>query len=116
MQSASEQAGAALVVYFVPGAVAVSRPEDVDYFPWGEDLRDTTRYDLERPLRTLRELAAPLGVPVVDLTPDLRAHPRQPVYFPGSWHWNEEGHGVVAAAVARDLAQRGVTDIRCGGS
>jgi len=46
------------------------------------------------------------GIPMVDLTPSLKFHPVQPVYFPESWHWNKEGHKVVAGVIARDLLDR----------
>ncbi len=93
--------GAKLVIYYVPAAVAVSSPDQISYYPTGENL---ARYDLGRPLRALTEIARELAVPVVDLTPPLRASPVQPVYFSDSWHWNEEGHRVAAQAMADTLA------------
>lgn len=113
MQRTMAAAGARMAIAFVPGAVAVEQPADIAYFPIGEPLDDTTRYDLGRPLRSLRRLADPLGIPVWDLTPPLRAHGRHPVYFPTAWHWNAEGHRVVASAVAGRLAADGI--VRCTG-
>ena len=101
---------AEMIVYFVPGAVAVSTPADIHYFPRDLDLSDTSNYDLDRPLENLRRLAGTVGLPVVDLTPPLKNHKTQPVYFPDSLHWNPEGHKVVAAAIYDDLKMRGVSD------
>jgi peptidoglycan/LPS O-acetylase OafA/YrhL len=108
MKSACQRHGAELVIYFVPGAVAVSKPEHIDYFPWGVDLSDRSIYELDRPLNALRGLAAEIGLPVVDLTSHLKSNTVQPVYFPGSWHWNPEGHRVVASVIHDDIVGRGV--------
>jgi peptidoglycan/LPS O-acetylase OafA/YrhL len=98
MRRTAEEVGARLIVFFVPAAVAVSTPGQIEYLPPGEDL-DPARWDFGAPLRHLQSVAEPLGLPVVDLTPALRSHPQQPVYFPKEWHWNEEGHEVAASAV-----------------
>jgi hypothetical protein len=105
---AADGVGAQLLVFYVPGAIAVSRPQDIAYYPWSEPLGDRRRYDLERPLKVLTRLAAPLGIPVVDLTPELRSGTKRPVYFPESWHWNREGHVVAATVMLRTLSQRGI--------
>lgn len=107
MNEFCQEIGSRLVIYFVPGAVAVSRPSDIAYFPWDQDLSDQARYDLDRPLRSLRMIADPLKILVVDLTPYLRKHSKQPVYFPESWHWNKEGHQVVARVISETLANIG---------
>ena len=98
--------GGELVVMFVPGAVAVSPPEALDYFPFGYDLTDTAEFDLDRPRRAQAETAVSLGLPFIDLTPALRAHTAQPVYFPDAWHWTVEGHVVAAAALGTWLETR----------
>jgi len=108
MNSVCQQFKAGFIIYFVPGAVAVSQPSDIAYFPAGQDVTDRSKYDLTRPLRNLHIIADPLGIPVVDLTPALKSHAAQPVYFPDSWHWNEEGHKVVAGVIAKDLLDRGL--------
>lgn len=99
IQAAAAAVGARMEVLFVPGAISVVRPEDLDYFPRGEDLQDRGRYDLERPLRALRALAAPLHLPVHDLTPALRAADA-PAYFRTSLHFTEAGHRAAARAIA----------------
>ena len=103
---------ATFVIYFVPGAVAVSNTADIDYFPWNQDITDKSLYDLNRPLKNLLKITDSLGISVVDLTPHLKSHFRQPVYFPESWHWNKEGHKVVANVIAKDLADRGLLGSR----
>ena len=110
MKDVCTRNGAKMIVYFVPGAVAVSEPADIHYFPWDQDLSDASKYDLDRPLKNLQRLAGMVGLPVVDLTTVLKNHKIQPVYFPDSWHWNPEGHKVVADAIYDDLKMRGIFD------
>lgn len=107
MQDLCRRIDARFLVCFVPGAVAVSAPSDIAYFPWDVDLSDRSRYDLNRPLDALLSIARETGIAVLDLTPDLRRHVPQPVYFPESWHWNESGHQVVARTIAAALTQSG---------
>ncbi|MBD3321459.1 MAG: hypothetical protein GF350_10240 [Chitinivibrionales bacterium] len=94
------------VVVFVPGAVAVSDPKDIDYFPWGEDLADTSKYDMNRPNEVLKSLTTKLRIDLLDLTDTLRRHSDQPVYFERSWHWNKEGHRLVSNALSAALCER----------
>jgi hypothetical protein len=108
MRDTSSRAGARFMVFYVPAAVAVVKPSDMTYFPWDTDPSDRARFDMERPWRIVSRLGTELGVTTVDLTPPLSFHPRQPVYFPDSWHWNSEGHRVVADAIARSLESAGV--------
>jgi hypothetical protein len=101
MRDTVRASGADFRLYFVPGAVAVEDPRTLAYFPAGERLDDTTRYDLARPWRTLAPLCTTLDVACADLTPVL--HAARPTYFPTSWHWNAAGHAAVADALAGDL-------------
>jgi peptidoglycan/LPS O-acetylase OafA/YrhL len=103
MKSIADQNRSRFVVCFVPGAVAVSKPSDIHYFPWDVELSDEHKFDMEKPLKNLKKVAGGLAIPVLDLTPRLKSHPIQPVYFPGSWHWNPEGHRAVAASIASFL-------------
>jgi hypothetical protein len=100
--------GARMLIAFVPGAVAVSDPGQISYFPWDQDLSDGSRYDLGRPWRELHRIATGLGVPALDLTSALRNATPQPVYFPESWHWNDRGHSVAADAIADGLERLGL--------
>ena len=108
MNGVCHENGCRFVIYFVPGAIAVSKPADIAYFPRGEDLSNKKLYDLDRPFLTLKTMANQLNIPLVDLTPYLRRSKKQPVYFPESWHWNNEGHQVVAGVIAQDLIERGL--------
>lgn len=101
-----------LVIYFVPAAVAVSRPSDLEYFPWGEDLHDRTKYDLDRPFKSLQQLAQEIDVPAIDLTPYVASLP-QPAYFRESWHWNENGHRVASRAMVDSLSRAGYVSRSC---
>lgn len=103
MKKICEKFRSKFIIFFVPGAVAVSKPSDIDYFPWDQNLLNKELYDLERPLRILREISDQLKIPMIDLTQDLKKHPNQPVYFQKSWHWNKEGHRIVADIIHKNL-------------
>jgi len=60
--------------------------------------------DLDRPARAIAE-RVPESIPVLDLTPVLRAAADEPLYFTYDGHWNEEGHRVAAAALEEFLAE-----------
>lgn len=113
MAKVAQDGHSRLVIFFVPAAVAVSRPSELEYFPWGEDLHDLTRYDLNRPFRSLQRLAQDLDVPAIDLTPYVQSTLPQPVYFRESWHWNEEGHRVASRAMVESLSRAGYVDRSC---
>ncbi len=106
MQKECSAYGARFVLVFVPGQIAVSAPEDIAYFPKGANLSDTLNFDLDQPLKYTRQIARELEIPLADLTPFLREHPRQPVYYRESWHWNPEGQQVVATALFSELNKR----------
>ena len=114
MSRTARDEGARFIIYFVPGAAAVSEPSQMSYFPWDENLADATRYDMELPSRNLRAIADPLGIEVFDLTPGLKLSTEQPVYFPDSWHWNEAGHKAAAREIARSLVERNLVSKECG--
>ena len=99
--------GARIVIYFVPGALTVSKPSDLSYFPLGENLGDASRYDLELPYRHLSQVAAEAGIRCINLRSALQAHDVQPVYFRDSLHWNQEGHKAAAYAIMSDLIAQG---------
>jgi hypothetical protein len=71
--------GAKFVIFFVPAAIAVSKPHDIAYFPLDEDLTNQSVYYFERPFITLKKNSDSLRVPVVNLTPYLKEHPNQSV-------------------------------------
>ena len=113
MKLAADSSGAQLVIAFVPGAVAVSDPARLPHFPRGENLRDTSAYDLGRPYRALKQVADSLGIKSVDLTSALRASAAQPAYFPASWHWTPGGHQAAAGAIERTLDSLGLLGAHC---
>ncbi len=115
MQKICEETNSRLVIVFVPGAVEVSQSKFINYFPWDQNLSDTNTYDMERPLKNLQYIATDVNIPVLDLTPYLKTYPRQPLYFPDSWHWNEEGHQVVATVLKEYLLNSGLIykEVKC---
>ena len=109
----ADSSGAQLVVAFVPGAVAVADPGQLPHFPRGENIRDASVYDLDRPYRSLRQLADSLGIRTIDLTASLRANVTEPSYFPASWHWTPAGHRAAAGAIQRSLDSLGFLGAHC---
>ena len=104
MSDVCKQNRAKMVIYFVPAAIAVSKPEYISYYPWNQDVLDRSRFDFNLPFQHLQKMGKDLDIPVVDLTPELKKYHDQPVYFPGSWHWNAKGHKV--AAKSCELGQK----------
>lgn len=110
MQKICEETNSRFVIFFVPGAVEVSQRKYINYFPWDQNLSDGNAYDMDRPLKNLQNIATDVNIPVLDLTPYLKTHSSQPLYFPDSWHWNEEGHRVVATVLKEYLLNSGLID------
>ncbi len=90
-----------LLILFVPGQLAVSSPEHIDYYPHHLDI-SSPRFDFELPNRIFNLVAYEKEISYIDLTDTLKQHPVQPVYFPESWHWNKEGHQVVANFIMKN--------------
>jgi len=103
MKLTCDEYGAKFKIYFVPGQVAVSKPENISYFPEDIDISDTSKFDLYLPNKEFREIADSLDIQFLDLTPFLKSNPNQPVYYKESWHWNQQGHKVVAKIIANDI-------------
>jgi hypothetical protein len=87
----------------VPGQIEISDPKYITYYPHSEDLKDTTRYNFELPLNIFRELCLKNNILYMDIKNYLKTHPTQPLYFEESWHWNKNGHAVVAEFIAAYL-------------
>lgn len=84
------------VVMYVPGQIEVSKPKDIAYYPYSENLKDTTIFDFNRPQQITSNLCAAKGIDYLNTTPFLKSSPVQPVYFTESWHWNEDGHKAIS--------------------
>ena len=85
-----------LLVMYVPGQIEVSQPEHVSYYPEHIDINNSKLYSLERPNILIRELCDKHEINLFDTENTLRYHPVQPVYYTESWHWNLEGHKLIA--------------------
>ena len=70
--------------------------------------RPASVYDFEAPQRRLRELAANLDVPVLDLLPRFRElyAGGERLYFPNDTHWNPRGNRVAGEMLAHELIAR----------
>jgi hypothetical protein len=99
MKQLTDKHNTKFIICYVPGAVSVSKKSDMSYFPKNLDLSNNPLYDLSKPFKYLNIITDRLQVKLLDLTTALKSSPEQPVYFPDSWHWNKEGHIVVARAI-----------------
>ena len=107
MKRFCDENNAALILYYVPAAVAVSQTKDIFYLPWDQDISDRSVYDFSKPFVELSKITTEWKIPLFDLTAALRASVQQPAYFPDSWHWNQWGHQAAAQAIAKSLQQMG---------
>ena len=100
--------GARLLLAYVPNRMEV-RDRDFDLTRRAYGLADHD-WDRGLVLRRLRAVAEPAGLPVLDLTPALRAADASLLdhaYFTYDPHWTALGHRVAAGEVARALGERG---------
>ena len=81
---------------YVPGQIEVSKPKDITYYPYFENLKDTNKYSFTQPQRITKDLCNEKGIAYLNTTEYLKTYPVQPVYFPESWHWNKAGHAAIA--------------------
>lgn len=95
-------------VLYAPGQIEVSAPEMISYYPGHLDLKDTNKYDFMLPLNAYKNLCRSNGIVFLNPLDTLKANPVRPVYFRNSWHWNEEGHKVIAGFLEDIIA--GIVD------
>jgi len=99
----SRQTNSDLMVMYVPGQIEVSKPDHIDHFPHHINIKDTSAYDLNRPDNIIQDLCKKHNIKLFDTEEVLSKHPNQPVYFPKSWHWNNEGHKVIANELSKRI-------------
>jgi peptidoglycan/LPS O-acetylase OafA/YrhL len=92
-----------VAVLFAPGQLEISVPTDIDYYPYHSSLSDTSKYDLDLPKNIMKKLSNDKDILFLDPTKQLKSNQLQPVYFRGSWHWNSEGHKVIAAFLGQEI-------------
>ncbi|MFO7780491.1 MAG: acyltransferase family protein [Spirochaetia bacterium] len=93
--------GSQVLVVLVPASVQVRRPEDLAYITRGADPAASPSYDLDQPHEIAMGILQKLGLPYFDLRPVLCGP--DCYYAPRNMHWTEEGHEVVARAVAEAI-------------
>ena len=100
--------GARLLVAYVPNHLEVDdRAWTLSQQRYGMDEK---AWDRAQVLRRLAEITAQVGLPLLDLSPDLRPEESRlfgEAYFPQDGHWNATGHRLAARAVGRWLGERG---------
>jgi len=96
MKSLCSMNKAKYIVMYVPGQIEVSKPKDIYYYPYFENLKDTSAFDFSRPQSITKYLCTEKNINYLNTTIYLRDYPVQPVYFKESWHWNKNGHKAMA--------------------
>jgi peptidoglycan/LPS O-acetylase OafA/YrhL len=105
VKSLCESKNCDVIVLFAPGQLEISKPDDIDYYPYHISLGDTTRYDLNLPGNILKKLAYNADIKYLNPSIALKSNNMQPVYFRESWHWNPEGHKVIADFLGKEIAK-----------
>jgi len=90
-------------VLTVPGQIEVSAPKHIAYFPYSIDISDTSKYDLNLPIRNFNILCMKNGINIIETKSFLKNYPIQPLYYKESWHWNRNGHEAIANYIASYL-------------
>jgi len=94
-----------LLLMYVPSAIEVRNPGEINYLPAGISPADTTAFDTERGRKHLVALAAQQEIPLLDLSVPLH-RASSPPYFPASWHWNQTGHETAAITFVQFLLEK----------
>lgn len=96
MSRLSLEKKAKYIVLGVPGQIEVSDPKFISYFPYSENLKDSTKFDFNLPLKIFHDLCMKNNIPYWDSKNYLKNYTIQPLYFEESWHWNKAGHIAIA--------------------
>jgi GDSL-like lipase/acylhydrolase family protein len=104
MQTEAARGGAGLAIVLLPVEYQLSEEMFADFvLGAGTALEEM---DGDRPQRVMTDIAARLGIPVIDLLPGFRrrtAEDESPLYVSGDGHWNEAGHRLATGVVVREL-------------
>jgi hypothetical protein len=92
-----------LIVMGVPGQVEVTDPKYIYYFPKSVNLNDTVVFDLNKPLLIFENLCKNNNIKFLNSKIILKNSAIQPLYFEKSWHWNKNGHKVIAGYLSEQL-------------
>ena len=105
----SHENGADFVVVVAPSMVQVYPDNYWNAIKKRYHLRDED-YDLLVLNKVLERTCTDLGVPLLDLTPALRARAAagKTLYYPLNTHWNTLGHSVVGEAITKYLNDTGL--------
>jgi peptidoglycan/LPS O-acetylase OafA/YrhL len=94
---------ARVIVAMIPASIQVCAPSQLAYFPDYVSLQDKSKFDLDLPQRTARDLAGQAGFEFYDLRPILKSVPGGCPYQRHNMHWTKEGHQAVAEFLTRAL-------------
>lgn len=101
------------ILMYVPGQMEVSKPAHISYFPYNENVNDTSKFDFDLPENITQELCDKKNIHYLNTKEYLKNYTTQPLYFEESWHWNKEGHKAVANFLADYLIKNNtITSIK----
>jgi peptidoglycan/LPS O-acetylase OafA/YrhL/lysophospholipase L1-like esterase len=103
IKSLTEKNGAKLWIVYVPAQIEVSAAKYISYYPVHVNLADTNKFDFGISHRIINSLCEKNSIYLLDTKDLLKNHQIQPVYFEDSWHWNQNGHKLIADLLAREI-------------
>jgi hypothetical protein len=104
VSSVCERMNCRFFVLYAPGQMEISEPQYISYYPYHLNLADSGKYSPDLPCSTLGRLCSEDQIPFLNPKETLMNHNPQPVYSTGAWHWNTEGHKVIAEFLAKELS------------
>ena len=106
MKKIGEENEVTLLLMYVPAQIEVSKIKYISYFPKNVNLNVETNYNTQLPLNQTINICNETGIELINLKPFLKNYANQPVYFPDSWHWNQNGHKAVAEELHKLLENK----------
>lgn len=96
MKLLCKNARAEYIVLGVPGQLEVEQQKDIEFYPYSVNINDTSKFDLDLPLRELNKLCSEKNIDYIDAKRFLKNQNTHPFYFTQSWHWNKNGHQAIS--------------------
>ncbi len=95
-----DRKGSDLLLVYVPGQIEVSSEDQIAFYPRNVNLSDTSLFDFGLAHQIVHAVCEKHSINLLDTKEMLKNDPNQPVYFKESWHWNQEGHKLIAHELA----------------
>jgi hypothetical protein len=103
VKSLTDRSGAQLWVIYVPAQIEVSDAKYISYYPKHINIADTNKFDFGISHRIINSLCEKNSIYLLDTKELLKNNAIQPLYFEESWHWNQNGHKLIADKLAKEI-------------